>query len=46
MIAMLWAQRIINDKRKYSEVPRMLKEQVKEILVESGVWELIGEEDK
>lgn len=38
MIAMLWAQRIMSEKKKYSDVPRLLKEQVKEILIESGVW--------
>lgn len=45
MIAMLWAQRIINEKRDYKDVPRLLKPQVKEILIESGVWEIFGEEE-
>lgn len=44
MIAMLWAQRIICDKKKYKDVPRLLKEQVKEILVESGCEDLVTEE--
>lgn len=44
MIAMLWAQRIMNDKKHFWEVPRLLKEQVREILIESGVEELIIEE--
>lgn len=43
MIAMLWAQRIMNGKKTYDEVPRLLKEQVKEILIESGVEFLITE---
>lgn len=43
MIAMLWAQRIINGKKTFADVPRLLKEQVKEILVESGVEELATE---
>lgn len=43
MIAMLWAQRIMCGKKTYSDVPRLLKEQVKEILIESGVEELITE---
>ena len=30
-MAMLWAQQIMNGKRTYKEVPRMLKEKVKEI---------------
>ena len=44
MIAMLWAQRIMNGKKTYNDVPRLLKEQVKEILIESGVEFLITEE--
>lgn len=44
MIAMLWAQRIMNGKKTYDQVPRLLKEQVKEILVESGVEFLITED--
>lgn len=44
MIAMLWAQRIMNGKKTYADVPRLLKEQVKEILVESGVEELVTTE--
>lgn len=44
MIAMLWAQRIMYGKKTYNDVPRLFKEQVKEILIESGVEELITEE--
>ena len=29
MIAMLWAQRIMNGKKTFADVPRLLKEQVK-----------------
>lgn len=43
MLAMLWAQRIINEKKTYADVPRLLKEQVKEILVESGMEHLVTE---
>lgn len=43
MIAMLWAQRIMNGKKTYDDVPRLLKEQVKEILIESGVEFLVTE---
>ena len=43
MIAMLWAQRIMNGKKTYNDVPRLLKEQVKEILIESGVEFLVTE---
>ena len=43
MIAMLWAQRIMNGKKTYNDVPRLHKEQVKEILIESGVEFLVTE---
>lgn len=45
MIAMLWAQRIIYGKKTYSQVPRLLKEQVAEILIECGCEDLITEEE-
>jgi len=45
MIAMLWAQKIILGKKTYSQVPRLLKPQVKEILIECGCEDLIDEED-
>jgi len=44
MIAMLWAQKIMLGKRTYSQVPRLLKEQVAEILVESGFGHLVTED--
>ena len=43
MMAMLWAQKIILGKKTFAEVPAKLKEQVKEILIESGLEELITE---
>lgn len=43
MMAMLWAQKIILGKKEFKDVPRLLKEQVKEILIESGMEELITE---
>ena len=36
MIAMLWAQKIMLGKKTFAQVPRLLKDQVKEILIESG----------
>ena len=45
MMAMLWAQKIMLGKKTYAEVPRLLKEQVKEILIESGLENLITEEE-
>lgn len=44
MIAMLWAQQIMMGKKTYTQVPRLLKEKVKEILIDSGMEELIVEE--
>ena len=43
MMAMLWAQKIMLGKKTFDDVPRLLKEQVKEILVESGLEELVTE---
>lgn len=43
MMAMLWAQKIMLGKKTFADVPAQLKEQVKEILIESGVEELIIE---
>ena len=37
MMAMLWAQQIMLEKKTYAQVPRLLKEQVKEILIDSGM---------
>lgn len=36
MLAMLWAQKIMYGKKTFAQVPRLLKEQVAEILDESG----------
>lgn len=43
MMAMLWAQQIMFGKKSYVQVPRLLKEQVKELLIDSGCEELITE---
>ena len=43
MMAMLWAQQIILGKKTFTQVPRLLKEQVKEILIDSGCEDLITE---
>ena len=44
MMAMLWAQKIILGKKTFDQVPRLLKEQVREILIESGLDELVTDE--
>lgn len=43
MMAMLWAQQIMLGKKTYAQVPRLLREQVAEILRDSGYEELITE---
>lgn len=43
MMAMLWAQKIMLGKKTFADVPRLLKEQVREILIESGLEELATE---
>ena len=43
MMAMLWAQQIMLGKKTYEKVPRLLKEQVREILIDSGMEELVVE---
>ena len=46
MMAMLWAQQIILGKKTYGQVPRLLKEKVKEILEDSGMAELVKEDEE
>ena len=43
MMAMLWAQQIMLGKKEYKDVPRLLKPKVKEILIDSGMEELVVE---
>ena len=43
MMAMLWAQQIMLGKKTFSQVPRLLKDQVREILIDSGCEDLITE---
>lgn len=43
MMAMLWAQQIMLGKKTYKQVPRLLKDKVKEILIDSGCEDLVTE---
>lgn len=43
MMAMLWTQQIMLGKKNFAQVPRLLKEEVREILIDSGVEELAQE---
>ena len=42
-MAMLWAQQIMLEKKTYNQVPRLLREKVKEILIDSGCENLVTE---
>ena len=43
MMAMIWAQQIMLGKKTYKQVPRLLKDKVKEVLIDSGCEELVTE---
>ena len=43
MVVMLWTQQIMLEKKTYKQVPRLLKEQVKEMLIDSGCENLVTE---
>ena len=44
MMAMLWAQQIMLGKKTYAQVPRLLKDTVKEVLIDSGAEDLVTED--
>lgn len=52
MMAMLWAQKIMYSKTKeeaialYKRVPRLLKDKVEQILIESGCEDLVKESEE
>mgnify|MGYP001156332198 CR=1 FL=1 len=43
MMAMLWAQQIMLGKKTYAQVPRLLKDKVKEVLIDSGCEDIVTE---
>lgn len=43
MIAMLWVISIINGKKTYKDVPRLLKAKVRELLIDADLEDLIDE---
>ena len=43
MMATIWAQQIMLGKKTYTQVPRLLREKVREILIDSGCEELVTE---
>ena len=43
MMSLLWAQQIMLGKKTFAQVPKLLKEKVREILIDSGCEHLIVE---
>ena len=43
MMAMLWPQQIMLGKKTYAQVPRLLKDKVREVLIDSGCEDLVTE---
>ena len=43
MMAMIWAQQIMLEKKTFAQVPRLLKEKVREVLIDSGCEDLVTE---
>ena len=43
MMAMLWANQIMLGKKQFSAVPRLLKESVRELLIDAGMEHLVTE---
>ena len=43
MMAILWAQQIMLGKKTYAQIPRLLKDKVKEVLIDSGCEDLVTE---
>lgn len=43
MMAMIWAQQIMLGKKNFAQVPRLLKEKVREVLIDSGCEDLVTE---
>lgn len=44
MMAMLWCQQILLGKKSFAQVPRLLRDKVRILLIESGYEELAAEE--
>ena len=43
MMAMIWAQQIMLGKKTFAQVPRLLKEKVREVLIDSGCEDIVTE---
>ena len=43
MMAMLWANQILLGRKTYEQVPKLLKEQVEQLLIDAGYENLVKE---
>lgn len=43
MVAKLWARQIISETKTFDQIPRLLKDQVKKILIDTGHEDLVIE---
>ena len=43
MMAMIWAQQIMLGKKIFAQMPRLLKEKVREVLIDSDCEDLVTE---
>ena len=43
MMALIWAQQSMLGKKTFAQVPRLLKEKVREVLIDSGCEDLVTE---
>lgn len=46
MMAMLWVQEIVNGRKTYEQVPRLLKKEVRRIMIDSGLEDPEGESEE
>lgn len=45
-MAMLWVQEIVNGRKTYEQVPRLLKKEVRRLLIESGLEDPEGKSEE
>ena len=43
MMAMLWCQQVLLGRKTYDQIPKLLKEQVKQLLIDAGYENLVTE---
>ena len=45
MIAKLWYRKVVLGKRTFSEVPTLLKDEVRQLLIDNEITEYLGEDE-